>query len=59
MIARSYGEDRLWDFLHRVSRAGRDGDREAHADPVLRRMFDIGEKDLTRRAAALILSRGA
>ena len=56
MIARTYGEDRLWDFLDRMSRAGRDGDREAHTDPVLRRMFGIGEKTLAPRAAALIVS---
>ena len=56
MIARTYGEDRLWDFLDRMAKAGRDGDREAHTDPVLRRMFGIGEKTLARRAAALIVS---
>lgn len=56
VIARTYGEDRLWDFLDRTAKAGRDGDREAHTDPVLRRMFGIGEKTLARKAAALIVA---
>ena len=59
VIARTYGEDRLWDFVDRMAKAGRDGDREAHTDAVLRRMFGIGEKTLARRAAALIVSRSA
>ena len=39
-----------------MTKAGRDGDREAHTDPVLRQMFGIGEKTLAGRAAALIVA---
>ena len=39
-----------------MTKAGRDGDREAHTDPVPRQMFGIGEKTLAGRAAALIVA---
>ena len=59
VIARSYGEHRLWRFLTRLAEAGRgDGDREGHTDQVLRSMFGINERALARKAARFILSRG-
>jgi len=57
-LARRFGQDRLWAFLARLNAAGqRDGDSEAHVDPVLRSMFHLDGSRLARHAARLVVQR--
>ena len=58
VIAATYGEDRLWDFLAKVDRASRaDGDGDGHVDEVLQSMFGLNQTTLARKAGAFILRR--
>ena len=57
-LAHRFGQDRLWQFVDRLSRAGRsDGDGEGHVDPVLRSMFHLDSRRLAREAARVVVRR--
>jgi hypothetical protein len=56
VLARRYGRERVWRFLHEVD-AGDPADADARADAVLRRSFGLDSRHLARLAGRLLVDR--